>query len=80
MAASHVMDIHTHTHTVRNRKSGGFKSSSWSESENIYILKKKPNERALYSLHPSLLTFSLSRPRLENSMLSFAEVRFPVNQ
>lgn len=41
--------------------------------------KKKTNERGLYSLH-SLLAFSLSRPRLENSMLSFAKARCPVNQ
>lgn len=42
---------------------------------------KKSNERSLYSLIPSFfLPHSLSRMRLESSMLSFAKMGFPVSQ
>lgn len=72
---------HTYAHRIRNRKSSGLKSSLWRKSESIYILKKKKNEWKGSLFSPSLTHFfSLSRPRLENSMLSFAKTRFHVNQ
>lgn len=72
----HTTDTHTHTHESEIENPVGL-SRHYEEKVKVYF--KKTNERGLYSLHPSL-AFSLSRPRLENSMLSFAKMRCPVNQ
>lgn len=58
MAVSHVMDTEAHTHTHGESEIENPVGLSRHYEEKVKVLKKT-NERALYSLHPSLYFLSL---------------------
>lgn len=75
------VQTHTHTHTESEIENPVGLSRHYEEKVKVYIYLKKKNEWKGSLFSPSLTHFfSLSCPRLENSMLSFAKTRFHVNQ